>query len=62
MSELERLEAQLKNRILYTCNTIGCRDCGHKVDEKSNACDATILQNKIMEIEMAEFNDKKAAK
>ena len=52
MSELESLHARQKVIILGTCNTIGCKDCDLKWD---GGCASSELQEKIMDIEMAEF-------
>lgn len=54
MSELQELRDRLRNVIVGTCNTIGCKDCDLKWD---NGCQAEELEDQIWKIEMED--DKK---
>lgn len=49
-TELESLHERLKDVIVNTCNTIGCKDCSLKWGD--GECSATSLQDKIMELEV----------
>lgn len=49
-TELEGLHQRLKDVIVNTCNTVGCKDCILKWG--NGECSATSLQNKIMELEV----------
>ncbi len=53
MSRLDELQVRLKNVIVGTCNSVGCKDCDlkwHDGDEQK--CSATELQGEIMDIEI----------
>lgn len=47
MSEVRQVRERLKNLILNTCNTIGCKDCPFKWEEDSdgNACQSDYLMH-----------------
>lgn len=45
MKRSEDLNERLKNVILSTCNTIGCKDCGLKWNDGKD-CSATDLQSR----------------
>ena len=47
----EELQQRLRNIILYTCNKVGCENCGLKWGK---GCSATELEYKITELEMKE--------
>lgn len=48
-NELDDLIIRLKNVIVGTCNTIGCKNCNLKWD---GGCSATELEAQIINIEM----------
>ena len=51
MNELEDLHDRLRNLIVNTCNTVGCKNCPFIYDIEDNICEATILQGRILDIE-----------
>ena len=53
--ELDNLRERLKDVIINTCNTVGCKDCDLKWGDE---CSATDLQNKIMKIEFSDLKSK----
>lgn len=54
--ELKSLQNRLNSIILNNCNTVGCNNCGLKYGGyDSDECSATELQDKIMDIEMRQF-------
>ena len=50
MNYRDELHLRLKNLILNTCNTIGCKDCGLNYE---GGCSATDLQDRIYKEEKA---------
>ena len=54
MSELDNLRDRLRNVIVGTCNTIGCKDCDLKWDK---GCSASELQEQVMELEFKEYDN-----
>ena len=53
MEEIARLESDLKELILGTCNTVGCKDCDKKYLD-GERCQSDILQDRIFELKMRE--------
>ncbi len=55
-TELEDLRIRLKDVIVNTCNTKGCKDCWLKFNDGSGDCSATDLEGRIMDLEIQEAN------
>lgn len=56
MSSLPELRERLRQVIVGTCNTVGCRDCDLKNDfDGKDGCAATDLQNKVLDAEAEEM-------
>ena len=53
-NELEDLRQRMKDLIIGTCNTVGCKDCPYKFpkDEDGNTCQSGFLQQQISAIEL----------
>ena len=49
----EELQQRMKNLILSTCNTIGCKNCPYKFPEDENGakCQSDLLQQQIIKLE-----------
>ena len=55
-NELDDLRDRLRNVILGTCNTVGCKDCDLKWDD---SCSAVELDSKINELVIEKIKDAK---
>lgn len=57
LDEIDTLENRLKDVIVYTCNKIGCENCGLSWTENGKEkCSATELQGKIYDLKYNKGN------